>query len=195
MPTIHADFKNGAYEIDGTPSSLGAIFEENTDWQDFNSGMISAGVGLVLSGTNNAAGPKVVDALAADFLTGGVTVVAQVNLYAEGASPSNFTAEMVDLPDFNAEYIVGVQRLTGSYVSTPSDLAETDPSGAGPHKVAMTIAPDGVSVSIDGQTAITAAYAGAFEPNALCFSIARGAIESLTLLAPVSAGDLPSLSV
>lgn len=185
-PLVSLNFKDGIYSISGVSKTLGQVVEENTDYSPYDPSSVVGGTGLEASSA--IAFPVLTAAAVAAVTSGpgdGFTAVMTFTLALTG---TGFT--QVSLEIFDAAVANGWGFLAGFNGSASADLydydALSDPvslSGAGAHKVAVTLTETHLAASIDGDTVVVTAA-----PQALTgFGISPGVISAFTVGGPAVA--------
>lgn len=193
--TASADFKAGTF--DGV-DTLGEFLTENTAWGVFDPASVVDGVGLTDPDTLNIAAPILAPALAADLLANGFTAVfTYTRTSAIGDGICLVTIEMLDLPDWNNEWIVtcvGGNGKGGIFDYTTDLALESPIQGPGLHKAAFTLSDGAIALSVDGSDAISAVPVAA-SPNAIALQVFGGvALENFDIYPPKTSAELKALS-
>jgi hypothetical protein len=204
------DFKNGRYWFGGAEHTRQESIEENLDWGAFDPSKIVGGIGIRATGASSANCAFVLTSGAAAGLLpagGGLTFVAEFfNAISGTTGQTGCTVEVLDLPNFNVEWTCTlVTNANGSkaYAIGSTTGATLGEPPNGDHKVAVTMAPNHIVGSLDGEdveaVGTVANNSGAthiavnvsiFVPDATATSI----LETLTFYPPQPDESLPALS-
>jgi hypothetical protein len=109
--TASANFAAGTY--DGV-EDLSDFLAENTAWGMFDPATVVDGIGLTDPDANSNAAPVLATALATELLADGFSAVFTYTRTAAIGVLCGITIEMLDLPDFNNEWIVGCVGADGT---------------------------------------------------------------------------------
>lgn len=189
-----ADFKNGIYEVSGSPATFDDIIMPSADWGTVVEGDITPGVGL-----QGQKLPTIKTILANHFIAVGVTAILEFDTT---AITSNFCRlEFFDAPDFNTEFYVVVRKgPSQSLLVQPGDidnLSGNNPTSAGSHKAAITLLiGDRLSLSVDGGATETLAWTtDGSAINTVGITVhTNTTLTKITFMAVQADVDLPALS-
>lgn len=193
----YADFKNGTYYYGG--NALSDFLVENTDWSDFDTAKVQAGVGLADVELDGTAAPVVAAPLTAELLASGFSAVM---VYTKLASPETQVLffDILDLPGYSAEWVFNFVQssdendgsFNNNYLNTEV-LDATQPDGT--NKAGMTLEADSdIIMVINAGTALSYTPATA-TPDSIAISV-KGAVvlEQVTFYPPKSAAELQALT-
>jgi hypothetical protein len=193
--TASANFAAGTY--DGV-EDLSDFLAENTAWGMFDPATVVDGIGLTDPDANSNAAPVLATALATELLADGFSAVFTYTRTAAIGVLCGITIEMLDLPDFNNEWIVGCVGADGTgyiFDAPTTDHHMVSPiQGPGQHKAAFTLSDGTIALSVDGSDAISATP-GAASPNSIALQTVGGiALESFVIYPPKTNAEIKVLS-
>jgi hypothetical protein len=128
------------------------------------------------------------DALAANFLANGYTLVANVPSIADGAS---FGSDFVALPDYDPDVSVSVSAI-GTPVATGGSGAFGVAHSA-PYRIAATLTPTRTAISVNGDTVVENTFSHTGFTNVV-FSFNGSTVEDVTFYPPKTNAELEALS-
>lgn len=194
--TAYASFESGTFNYDG--NSIDDFLTEDTNWGVFDPAAVVAGVGLTDPDTLNIASPVLAPGLTAELLADGFTAVfTYTRTSAIDDGLCLVAIEMLDLPDWNHEWIVtcvGANGLGSIYDSVVDDDLANPIQGPGQHKAAFTLSDGLIALSVDGSDAISAVPIAA-TPNTIALQVIGGvALEQFVIYPPKTAAEIKALS-
>jgi hypothetical protein len=171
----HADFATGTFDGDGF-TELSDFLTENAAWAGFDTAYVQAGIGLYDEDSEGFANPILGTELTAELLASGFSAVWTYNVILEN-TPRNINLEVLDLPDYNHEWIFGFYGADGgaSFYDGVTDENVAIGQGLGVHKAGMSVDPatGAVILVVDGIEVINTTAVAA-TPNAIAMQCTGG---------------------
>lgn len=154
---LYSGFKNGIYRISGSYSTLGAMWEENADYDAFSTSSVVFGTGFGAHYTVGVAPSLTAPAYSALMPSNeGFVVVFTV------VQPNNSSAWQIDwrelpLADTDASVQIGKDSIYLQSWDDNDDVFTGDPGDwpAGTNRVAIRFAPDEISLQVEGGVSIS----------------------------------------
>ena len=208
--TIRAnlDFVNGVYSAGGSSQNIADLLGDDAEpASTFDQADIVPGNGLKGSVNGGTSLPSLIGPLLADYLgTAGSTIL--IEFFVDDSQNSGqFAIDAFNSPVWDTDVAAGLSIQNGNFFydiqfGVPGDPTDTDIQAtaysSGVHKLAMTVAPNEMSFSIDGATvstvvpttpptwgSLTKAYFTSFD---------AAYIRSVKIYDPAAASDLHFLS-
>lgn len=207
-PDTFSDFENDDYQIGGVSKTFAQVWEADTE----NAGPFNpltdlvAGVGLRCTHTAEDFGNTTIWPVSTALVpevAGGATLVGEVVVTTAANATGRVGVQFVDFPDFAAEWnCFAVQATDGSdetiHQGTVNGTATDSPVGA-MLKFAATLAPDRLSISVNGGAVATRSAPSNSTANRVLLSLraehnATVVLKNLGRYPTQLDADLPTLS-
>lgn len=191
----YADFADGTYHYGG--NALEDFLTEDTGWAQFDPAYVLPGVGLYDENSDGMANPVLGVDLTADLLASGFSAVwtYEVRVLTQ---TRNINLEVLDLPDYNCEWIFGFYGADGgaSFYDGVTDETVAIGQGLGVHKAGVSVNPStgAVILVVDG-TEVISTTAVAATPNTIAMQCNGGvALQQATFYPIKTSAELQALT-